>query len=126
MIQVVRITGEDYDLNTGEAHPKSLVLSNGYREMYLPVDDNIVRAILQLAVENQPEDAPVERGNGGCVTAAPVLEDLEAIHQELAGVTDSVKVRLKPASEELPDDPVEEVYEPGEEYSDPATGVGSL
>lgn len=128
MIRVVRIAGEGYDLDTGEAHPKSLVLTNGYREVFLPVDDQAVHAVLEMVAEVAAvELKKAPEGNGGLHEHELEKAMAAETHE---GIKDSVAVKLRegcrPVLGELPDEPVEELYEPGEEYSDPATGVGSL
>lgn len=134
MIRVIRIAGESYDLETGEELPKALILSNGLREFALHVDDDTAHAVVQMMAESQEarSQKTVEKakrvsipGNGSnpVELIRPAHRDgLEGIVQgahspAMATVVDA------PEEEELMDD---EGYEPGEEYSDPATGVGSL
>lgn len=143
MIRVVRIAGESYDLETGATRPKEVVLSNGHREVGLPVDDEKVQDLLMMAAEidmlaqlgekeglveeelvTAPNGIPVPRwggpspsqGNGG----AERPPDMSQLSDEMGphDHTHEGPVTYEPESDEE--------YEPGEEYNDPATGVGSL
>jgi hypothetical protein len=57
MIKVVRIAGESFDLETRQGTPKSLVLSNGTRELSIPVGDKV--ALEVLAMMTGPMSAPL-------------------------------------------------------------------
>lgn len=63
MIVVKRIVGESYDLETGKAVPKGLVLSNGSQEVTIRASDGEIEAVLrlmanQLADPDQEPDSP--------------------------------------------------------------------
>lgn len=140
MIRVVRIAGESYDLETGSEFPKALILSNGIREFALHVDDETIKAVVEMMAEgqmarNQKTVAKAKQvkvpGNGSTGPAVPQ----ETPAQEQADVVvyeDQAAQRfvdeLREATGEIPaDEPEDDTgYEPGEEYNDPATGVESL
>lgn len=143
MIRVIRIAGESFDLVSGEQLPKALILSNGVREYPLYVDDETAHFVLQMMVEpssagdsvgtdradrDSPAHAPLEsplfKTDEEGRTVVPegrhgyaVLEDSEP--EPVASVVDLPEELEEPVLDD-------EDYEPGEEYSDPATGVGSL
>jgi hypothetical protein len=121
MIRVVRIAGESYDLETGATRSKELVLSNGYREVSLPVEDEAIQAVLLMMAEirgetqlreEAPEPPSAPEGNGG--RAPHVIVEL----------VDDILVKDEAHAAYEPE--MEDEYEPGEEYNDPATGVESL
>lgn len=125
MIRVVRIAGESYDLETGATCSKEVILSNGHREIGLPVDDERVQHLLLMAAEvdmltqlrtADPEPKPAPKGNGGVEHVKVTV----ALSDDI-GVVDEVEAHSQ-VYEPEPD----EEYEPGEEYNDPTTGVGSL
>jgi len=125
MIRVVRLTGESYDLESGLELPKALVLSNGIREFSLHVDDSTAMAVVQMMAEDH--NRPVEATPVG----TPVETPVETLAEKAPG--NGSPPRLQEVWEGSPYDdtpvdeaPREEELEPGEEYNDPATGVGSL
>ncbi len=120
MIRIVRLAGESYDLETGTQLPKALILSNGVREFALHVDDDTAMAVVHMMAEGQQalDEAVAEakvpgNGSGEPIEEPPRLREVEP--PTMASVVDDE------AEEE---DSLER--EPGEEYNDPATGVGSL
>lgn len=63
MIIVKRITGESFDLETGEQIPKTLVLSNGEREATIIIDDAAALTVVKLMVsDHELDDVPAEGG----------------------------------------------------------------
>jgi len=58
MIVVKRIAGESYDLETGAAIPKSLVLSNGSQELSILIDDDTAAAVIQFMAAGGTIRAP--------------------------------------------------------------------
>jgi hypothetical protein len=118
MIRVARIAGESFDFITKSELPKALILSNGFRELSLHVDDETARAIVEMELESEashvsPDPVPATRNHDPQVVArtfdtrSPVVE----------------RQRSNPAIMELED---EQGLEPGEEYNDPTTGAESL
>jgi hypothetical protein len=59
MIRVVRITGEGFNLENGAQEPKAIVLSNGDKEISVPVDDDSINALLHL-VYHSPENTKAD------------------------------------------------------------------
>lgn len=121
MIRVVRLAGESFDLETGAQLPKALILSNGMREFSLHVDDETAMAVVQMMAELEAlHRKKAEPGNGA--KPAPQEPELEVAQPPVA------ESQLWPSTVDAPEDEdfSEEVREPGEEYNDPATGVGSL
>lgn len=100
MIKVVRISGESFDLESGKEIPKALVLSNGIREILIPVDEEIIVQVIQMTTETSTQVHPQTLGGNG--------EELEF------------------ASPVEPDEDKVKTDEPGSEYDDSSTGVGSL
>jgi hypothetical protein len=127
MITVSRISGESFDLNTGRELPKSIALTNGHREVFVVVDDEIVQEIIKMEMEsrNQLPETPAAGRPSVPPHRPPVSPSSNVrVNPELAYVV--------PELAELPDEPSdapeEETSEtgPGVEYEDPATGVPSL
>jgi hypothetical protein len=125
MIQVVRIQGESFNLGTGELIPKSLILSNGVRELFLPVDDSTAEEVLRMLVEcaEVGEEVPSISGTVEPGVHKPVSPSakVDSLHIEL------VDTPLSEAGETpAVDDKEDDDFEPGEEYNDPMTGIGSM
>lgn len=59
MIRVVRVAGEGFNLDNREQEPKAIVVSNGQDELSIPVDDDIINAILHMAFHG-PEQTKAE------------------------------------------------------------------
>jgi hypothetical protein len=51
MIFVTRIIGESYDFSSGSQLPKSMVVSNGVREINIAVSDEVAIEVLALMAE---------------------------------------------------------------------------
>lgn len=47
-IRVTRIMGESFDLETGHQLPKSIVLTNGVKEIPVFVDDDVALAVIEM------------------------------------------------------------------------------
>ena len=81
MIVVKRITGESYDLETGEEIPKTLVLSNGIREMAVAIDDETAVEVVKLMVGRQepmkPEDPQMGDHELSQLISEEMVKDLE-------------------------------------------------
>jgi len=106
MIRVTKIVGESFDIDTKQETPKMIVLSNGRRDISTPVSDEVAQAIVTMLLEDM-----------GDLRVAPVQEFKVPAPQKGNGKP-RPKTPKKP--EFIPEDG------PGDEYDDPATGVGSL
>jgi len=137
MIRVVRVAGESYDLETGDAIPKALVLSNGVREFPIYVDDDTAMAVIAMMAEAQEtrnastvsKVAQVPIPGTGKPQPVVVPESEPQVHQQVFEPERQPVTGPRMASVvDLPEegDYEEEGAEPGEEYNDPATGVASL
>lgn len=107
MISVVRIVGESVDLNTGETREKGMVLSNGHREVTVPVPHAVVEAIIRLRFSDNGDEE-----------AEPVME-----------FPAEKRVKYEPSLQPPtapPEFKVSERNGPGSEYDDPATGAISI
>ena len=124
MIEVVRITGESFDLKSGAEIPKALVLSNGIREIHVTVGDEVVAEVVGMMAEAAgiahevgPVPPPAPPPGNGDLDAA-----VEAVQQDIQR-----RVSAQPAPiAQVEDAPVDEDEGPGEEYDDESTGVSSL
>jgi hypothetical protein len=54
-VTVARVQGESFDLETGRAMPKALVLTNGQDEVPVYVEDDTALAVIALARGRQEE-----------------------------------------------------------------------
>jgi hypothetical protein len=76
MITVKRITGESYDLETGEEIPKTLVLSNGSQEVSIAVDDETAVEVVKLMVGRQEPMRPEEPQRGDQELSQLISEEM--------------------------------------------------
>jgi len=111
MIRVTRIAGESYDLESGRSLPKALVLSNGVRELQVFVDDEVAVQVLQLM--ELVEAAPVQAAKPQPKIQPKAKAPAEPVMATIGDEEDNSNVELDGS-------------EPGEEYSDSATGAASL
>lgn len=102
-VTVARIQGESFDLSTGEAVPKAVVLTNGTSEIPLYVNDEIAMSVLAMA-----------HGNGALQESAPAEKAEEPKKPEKPKKRQ--KKREEVSFEDLED----------EAYRDTLTGVPSL
>ena len=100
MIRVIRIVGESFDIDTKQETPKMIVLSNGHREVSVPVDDEAARAIVNMLLEE--------------LSDKPIQEDKDPVQPKSRG-NGKPKPRAPKKIEFSPEDG------PGNEYDDPAT-----
>ena len=124
MIRVTKIVGESFDIDSGKETPKSVVLSNGKREVVIPVGDDVAQAIVGMLVEELEGRLP--RTPRPTPTLDEVLsspDGQEALSKENYGPDWQEQVSRRPVQPELAENPEDG---PGDEYDDPATGVGSL
>ena len=125
MLTVVRIIEGGIDLQSKRELPRSIIISNGKSEVHVPVsNDNVIREIVSLYVEDN---------GGGVVAQAPTPTRNVLIGQNAQWDTFpeeqpiQVPVRVPPKPESDYDIPYDDDgFEPGEEYNDRGTGVGSL
>jgi hypothetical protein len=73
MIQVVRIAGESFDIETGKQVSKALVLSNGADEVHVPVREDVIKAVLHL-YWHAPERTKAPEPE--VIVDTPVVEDV--------------------------------------------------
>jgi len=121
MIRVTRIIGESFDVETRTETPKSVVLSNGKREVVIPVGDEVAQAIVGMLVEDLESRIP--SGPRPTPTLDEVLsspDGQEALAKENYGPDWQEQKNRQPELAEIPDEG------PGNEYDDPTTGVESL
>jgi len=145
MIRVVRISGESIDLETGKELPKSLVLSNGLREISITVSDEIVQEVIRLQVEQAQFRSEQEVKGSGIVagqvaghtvgppnplSASAIEEAKRQIHERIQKVVRQPSVAAPgqpPPLATLDDAPEErDPDDPGQEYDDRITGAVSL
>lgn len=100
-ITVSRVVGESFDLGTGEALPKAIVLTDGIVELPVYVDDEIALSVISLAHGNgelqepEPVEAPKKPGKPkkrqrkkvpDAKAPEAVVDETEAYRDELTGV----------------------------------------
>lgn len=123
MLKVTKIIEGGIDLETREELSRSIVISNGRREIHVAVNDNVIKELVALFSENgvkdlAPAPAPVPQPRmprpppSPRQVASPTLPFDDGPPDPPFGI------------ENLP--PENEGFEPGEEFTDRSTGVGSL
>ena len=122
MITVSKISGESFDLNTGKELPKSLVLTNGRRELLVVVDDDTIREIIEMEMEsrNQLPETPEARRPGVPPHRPPIAASSNIRMNPELSVPELAEMS------EIQDEEPPEEEGPGAVYDDPATGVPSL
>jgi hypothetical protein len=139
MIRVVRLAGESLDLETGTELPKSLVLSNGLREVSIIISDDIAREVVRMQVELKkyvsehidnpgvdPDGQPQE--NVPKSTSPTNIEEAkQQIQRRIQQVTRAQPADPPPLAE-VEDSPGDDEGDdgPGSEYEDQNTGTASL
>jgi hypothetical protein len=116
MLKVVKIIEGGIDLETREELPRSIVISDGQREVLVPVNDNVIRELGSLLAGNSgsgPVRSRTKPKNAPLAQSRPVSPQPVA-----AAIEDPFG-----AEAELPPD---EDFEPGEEFSDSGTGASSI
>jgi hypothetical protein len=126
MLKVVKIRGESFDLETGAKEPsKALVVSNGFREVDVPVNEKDVMSILQLAAELSEVKTP----NMQSVSAKEVVPEMipRTFEPEVVSPPASTPVVYAVPDNDYQAPPVSsEDRELGEEYDDELTGTSSI
>lgn len=128
MIRVVRIAGESFDLETKKELPKSLVLSNGTRELSVYVDDDTAAEVLKMMLEGTRPDTSTSTRPALKRAPEPVpIHTFEKPTQARSPVPVCSNENGRPTPSVVAEGEEENGgLEPGEEYDDPATGAGSL
>jgi len=127
MLKVVKIIEGGIDLETQEELPRSLIVSNGRREVTVPANDNVIREVVELLAEmvDAPLDVSMEakmRVNSqpvsGSTTPRPPPSPRPVSKSPSPFESDEERGSQTPFDDEG--------FEPGEEFNDGGTGAGSL
>ena len=119
MLKVVKIIEGGINLETKEELPRSIVISNGHREVHVPANDIVIRDVVSLFVDNGEPKPPEEE----LLTKAPNVPQRPPPSPRPASPRTAVTFEAdEPASDSFDD----EGFEPGEEFSDSGTGASSL
>lgn len=128
MIIVARIVGEGFNLTDGQETPKSLVLSNGAREIVVQVDDEVINEVIKMSVEASQlvHDGPPgdPESYAGPTIVGP---DADVPHiEEPALPTPAGGVLAQQEDDVIRSMSGQEEGGAGDEYDDPSTGVASI
>ena len=121
MITLIKIVGESFDFRTNTQTTKAIVLSNGKREVSVYVSDEEALALVSMladevpATEKEPDIAV--RSEPVQPVSRPALVRMETETVDMTGPQ-------VPSEPELVDEPGDQ--DPGVEFDDQLTGVGSL
>ena len=123
MLQVVKFIEGGFDLTTHQEVPRSVVISNGSREVSLPVSEGQLKDLVKMYAElmgaqSSVEVAPQTRTPAPMSQQVKMFESIEDLPEPEGMVTADME-----ATGSVLDDGG---FEPGEEYSDSGTGVASL
>jgi len=121
MLRVTKIIEGGINLETQEELSRSIVISNGRRDVHVPVNDNVIRELVALFSENgvavpAPASAPVPQVRRPPPSPRPVASPTLPFDEGPPDPTFGLE--NQPAEDEG--------FEPGEEFADGSTGVGSL
>jgi len=115
MLTVTKILEGGIDLTSGAKIEQGIVISNGTQELTLPLDQEDVEKVALLYIQMvEASPAPVKRGKKVKEEKPPV----KLVQQETP-----VEEDYENPSSDSDDD---EGFEPGEDYADSGTGVGSV
>lgn len=123
MLKVVKIIEGGINLETQEELPRSIVISNGYREVHVAVNDNVIRELVALFVDNgEPhQNIPVgDSPNAPTTPRRPIKRPSPSPPPVATTTGDTFEVEDEQVFDE------DEGFEPGEEFSDSGTGASSL
>lgn len=134
MLKVVKIIEGGIDLVTQEELPRSLIISNGMREIAVPANDIVIREVVELIAEYaaKPPNVSVEDVSRYTEPNAPATPPRANMANPYRRTPPSPQVVNQAPSpfedeEEGPRMPIDEDgFEPGEEFNDGGTGAGSL
>jgi hypothetical protein len=138
MLQVTKIIEGGIDLTSGEKIDQGIVIHNGIQEVTIPISQQSLESIVLMYA--QMVEIAEQKGNGG-IPLSP--EDRKTVQ----GWVDNAPPQMRPverapvpphprpvppapppedASPPSSDIDEEDGFEPGEDYADSGTGVGSL
>jgi len=141
MLTITKIIEGGIDLATREELPRCVVVSNGAREVTVPVPNGAMEKIVQLYIEGLQVERTshanqvVQSIKGlNIVEKAEVVDDLHVRVQPKAP-TEHIEMKVEvpretsdydepPPSSDVVDD--DSGFQPGEEYDDSGTGAASL
>jgi len=87
MIRVCRILGEGFDLETGQAYDKALVITNDITEIVVPASEEIIEKILLLYAESRgaPSNGEVSMEPEYSEIDQPLFQEPEVDEDEGSG-----------------------------------------
>ena len=114
MLTITKFIEGGFDLITKQELPKSIVVSNGKRELVIPITEAQLKELVAMFVDDSSFAYTSSQAD---LMASPESksERIQMFEPPESQVSD----------EEIPGDQMED-FEPGEEYSDSGTGVASL
>ena len=122
MLRVTKIIEGGIDLTSGEQIEQGMVISNGYREVSVPVPQSELEKVVRLYVE--AVEANVATATPPKVSIVPETEAPPAPRPKSVKLAPAApEYEAPPPSTDIDDD---SGLEPGEAYDDSGTGVGSL
>jgi hypothetical protein len=119
MLQVVKVVEGGIDFRSLEQLPRSLVISNGRREVEISATDEDIEKVVQLFAEVASMDSSVG------TAPPPKPRNREPVRSPEPEQPVNRNWGLSQEEEE-PEISEPDGFEPGEAYSDSGTGVGSL
>jgi len=132
MLYITKIIEGGIDLMTQQELPRSLVVSNGDREIVIPVNDNVIAEVVELFAENggpQNQNIPVADAPSAQTPNTSRVAASTNRAQRPPPSPQPVNQAPNPFEEEEEGPQVvsdEEDFEPGEVFNDIGTGAGSL
>jgi len=144
MIRVVQLLGDSFDLETGKELPRRLVLTNGTSKFEIAVSDLEAAGVLELMIEADGKPDQVRFQDNVVASTFGPSNDEEEPTDSVDRIVKLAQDFSRTSNEELmgPDnmslfvddeEPAEQDFnegdgcpEPGEEYTDSLTGVGSI
>ena len=128
MLRVTKIIEGGIDLTSGEQIEQGMVISNGYREVTVPVPETVLADVVRLYVEAVEANVAAAAPQQTSITPEPKPAPrppvkLRPVDSEPASPPPDFEYDSPPPSSDTDDDTG---FEPGEDYDDSGTGVSSL
>lgn len=136
MLQITKIIEGGIDLTSGQKIEQGIVINNGQQEMTIPVSPDAIEQVVMLYAQSVQSggnghdlEPPQDFGEFGAMLADPPPQQMQATPSPVPQPKVSVVATPDSDYEEAPpssDIDEEEGFQPGEDYADSGTGVGSL
>jgi hypothetical protein len=127
MLRVTKILEGGLNLDRGEEIPRSMVVTNGSKEVIVPIPDSVVQELVDLFTEELASKGKPLGTDKKVVTGQSTSKDTTVEPIISGGMTGSL-FETEPSEPFVEDNAItgDSGFAVGEEYDDSGTGVASL